>query len=183
MDSELKQFEKSLDASVAKLKDELSGVRAGRATPKLIEDVKVDYYGQTMPLKQLGNINVRPPRELEVVIWDKGVVATAVKSLEAANLGLGVSVDGSTVSLSMPALSQERRDELIKLVKKMGEEVRISLRSQRDDVNKKINEAFKSKSISEDQKFSYQKKVDEATKKRSQIIDSALADKAKEIND
>lgn len=178
-----KELESKLKSVMEGLKHELSGLRTNRPTPRLIEDVLVEYFDQRMPLKQLGSISVSPPRELQVSVWDKNALAPAAKALEAANLGVSVAVSGNMIRVTLPALSDERRAELIKVVKGVIEEAKIKIRSSRDDANKKAEAAEKEKKISEDEKFKLKKRIQEAVDKMNKEIEAALATKTKEIQE
>ncbi len=179
MDSLIKQFEVDLQGAVAHFKDECSGIRTNRPSSRLVEDVKVEYFGQMTPVKQLGSIMILPPREMAVSVWDRGAAAEVGKAIEHANLGLSVSVDGSTVRLALPLLTDERRTELIKLAKAIAEKERIKIRGYRDDANKKI----KAQEIDEDTQFRMKESVQKATDAANAAIETLLASKITEIND
>lgn len=179
MDSLLKQFEADLNAAVAHFKDECSGIRTNRPSPRLVEDVKIDYFGQMTPVKQMGSIMIIPPREMAISVWDASVAPEVGKAIEAANLGLSVSVSGSTVRLALPLLTDERRVELIKLAKALAEKERIKVRGYRDDINKKI----KAQEIDEDMQFRMKENVQKATDAANAAIEALLAAKNTEIND
>lgn len=180
---DISELEVRLRGVLEHFKSELSGIRANRPNPKMIEDVLVEYFGQMMPLKQLGTINVVPPRELHISVWDHNALAPAAKAVEAANLGLSVAVSGNMIRVVLPTLSAERRSELVKIAKQVSEAARISVRGSRDEANKKIDAAEKSKAISEDIKFSLKKKVQEAVDKTNKEIESLLGVKIKEIEE
>lgn len=175
----MKQFEADLQGAVAHFKDECSGIRTNRPSSRLVEDVKVEYFGQMTPVKQLGSIMIIPPREMAISVWDKGAAAEVAKAIESANLGLSVSVDGSTVRLALPLLTDERRTELIKLAKALAEKERIKIRGYRDDINKKI----KSQEIDEDMQFRMKERVQKATDAANASIEALLGVKTAEIND
>ncbi len=179
MDSLLKQFQSELDGAVLHFKDECSGIRTNRPSPRLVEDVKVDYFGQMTPVKQLGSIMIIPPREMAVSVWDKGAAAEVGKAIENANLGLSVSVDGSTVRLALPLLTDERRVELVKLAKALAEKERIKVRGYRDDVMKKI----KSQELDEDMQFRTKENAQKAVDGANAAIETLLEAKITEIND
>lgn len=178
-----KELEGKLKSVGEHFRDELSGVRANRPSPKLLEDIPADYFGQKMPLKQLGSISIAPPRELQVSLWDANAVAPAAKAIESANLGVSVSVQGNMIRVALPLLSSERREELIKIVKGVAEESRRAVRGARDEANKKIDAAEKEKSITEDDKFSLKKKTQELTDRANKEIEEHLATKIKEIQE
>lgn len=180
---DIKELEIRLGGIVGHFKQELAGIRANRPNPKIIEDISVEYVGERLPIKQLGTINVAPPRELHVTVWDAQALAPAAKAIEAANLGLSVAVSGSMIRVTLPMLSAERRAELVKIAKRVAETSRISIRGARDEANKKIEAAEKAKTISEDARFSLKKKVQETVDKTNKEIETALAQKVKEIEE
>lgn len=179
MNSELKQFEAELKNIVAYYRAELSGVRANRPTPALLDAIQVSYFDQMVPLKQLGSISVIPPREMVVSVWDKSVLPAAVHAIEAARLGFAVAVDGQAIRLTIPPLNDERRGELIRLVKSMTEKERIKIRSMRDDINKKI----KATETDEDMVFYLKEQVQKLVDEANQELERLVAVKVKEIND
>ncbi|MEK7634465.1 MAG: ribosome recycling factor [Patescibacteria group bacterium] len=164
-------------------KDQLSAIRSGRPTPKLVEDLSVDYFGQKMTIKQLGSINIIPPREIQISVWDKQAVGGVIKAIENSNLSVSANTDGNLIRINLPALSTERRQELIKVAKKEAEETKIKIRHSRDEFNKKISSQEESGEITEDQKFKLkndvQKMVDGANKNIEEIIEK----KTKEIEE
>lgn len=179
MDPLIKNFEADLQSAVAHFKDECSGIRTNRPSSRLVEDVKVEYFGQMTPVKQLGSIMIIPPREMAVSVWDKGATAEVAKAIEAAKLGLSVSVDGSTVRLALPLLTDERRTELVKLAKALAEKERIKVRGYRDDVMKKI----KAQEADEDMMFRMKEQAQKAVDGANAAIEALLEGKIQEIHD
>ena len=145
MDLLLKQFEVALKRAVGGMKMEFAGVRTNRPTAKLVEDIEVSYLEALLPIKQLGTIGVNPPREIMVSPWDKAAAPHIAKAVEEAKLGVTVSVDGSFVRISLPALTAERREELARIVRAIAEKARIRLRTERDRVIKSIEQMLKGK--------------------------------------
>lgn len=178
---ELADFEKRANLILENLKKELSGLRGGQPTPKLVEDLKADYFGQLVPIKQLGSISVAPPREIDIKVWDKNAVAAVVKAIENSGLGLTANTAGNLIRLNLPPLSEERRQEIIKLAKKTAEEFRIQLRHFRDECNKQINKKESGGEIDEDQKFKLKAEVQKITDKITGDIEKSLENKVKEI--
>jgi len=178
MDQDIKDFEKKLQNIITGFKNEISGIRANRPSPKLIEDIKVNYFDQIMTVKQLGSIAIVPPREINISIWDKGAVAPIAKAIESSGLGLSANIDGNLIRLNLPQLTDERRQELIKLIKSLSENSRIKIRSSRDDVNKKAKAL-----PDEDQKFKAMKKTQEMVDKYNKEVENNLLAKIQEIND
>lgn len=183
MEKELKDFESKLQVVLGKLKEDFSTLRTNRPTTKLIEDIKVDYYGQMMPLKTLGSIGINPPREINVSPWDKNALGPISKALEGANLGMSPTVDGNIIRLNLPPLTQERKLEMVKFVKKVAEEIRIKIRLERDEVNKRIKEAEEKKQIGEGEKFKFKSKVQEIVDKSNEEIEKMVEVKIKEIQE
>ncbi len=179
MDPELKRFKEELAEAILHFKSELAGVRTSRPTSRLIEDIKVEYFGQMTPVKQLGSIMIVPPYEMAVGVWDKGAASEVAKAIEAAKLGLSVSVDGSTVRLHLPMLSADRREELLKLAKAMAEKERIRVRGLRDDANKRV----KASGANDDVQFSLKEGIQELTDGANKEIDALLAAKGEEIRE
>ena len=179
MDSLLTQLEAEFAAATLHFKDECFGIRTNRPSSRLIEDVKVEYFGEMTPVKQLGSIMVVPPREMAVSVWDTAAVAEVAKAIEGARLGLSVSVDGAVVRLALPLLTNERRADLIKLAKALAEKERIKIRGFRDDANKKI----KAQEADEDMRFRMKENVQKATDAANGAIEALLASKIEEIND
>ena len=176
MDNELKQLDQQLNNIVNKFKEELSGIRTNRPSTKMVEDIKVNYFEQWMTVKQLCSLSVIPPREIILNVWDKSAVSAVAKAIEGVHLGLSISVDGNLVRINLPPLSEERRKELIKTVKAMGEKEKINIRLTRDEVNKKVKS-----SPDEDLKRFLQKKIQESVDKTNKNIDDLLQGKVREI--
>ena len=180
---DIKELDNKLKNIVNNFKNELSAIRANRPSPKIVEDVAVEYLGSRMTVKQLGSISVIPPREIQISFWDRESITPTAKAIESANLGLSVSVSGNIVRVTLPALSDERRLELVKITKKVSEEYRIRVRGCRDEENKKIDQAEKAKVITKDDQFKSKKKTQELVDKINQEIETQLTLKIKEISD
>ena len=183
MEDLIKDLDLKSRALLDSLKQELSGIRTNRPTPQLIEDIEVNYLGQMLKVKQLGSISVLPPRELQVTVWDKNSVATVSKAIQDSPLKLNPSIEGNAIRLRLPPLTEERRDELVKVAKSVTEKLRIKIRNLRDEINKKITQAEGAKTINEDQKFKLKKRVDEAVGKVNKDIEDLLNGKVKEISE
>lgn len=166
------KFEKVLDY----FKEEITGIRTNRPTPKLIEDIQVDYFEQKMPIKQLGSITVEAPRDLLVSVWDENAVSSVQNAIEAANLGVNVSQQGKIVRAKLPDLTEERKTELVKIVKSMAEESRIKMRQERDEINKAIKEVK-----DEDDQFRAKEKLQELVDKFNSQVDEIVEKKNQEI--
>lgn len=182
MDTLLKELESNLKQSLDFLYAELQGVRSNRPSVGLVEDVKVDAYGQQLTVKEVGSLSVRPPRDIEVSVWDQSILNATAKAIESAKAGFSVSVSGTLIRITLPPLTDERRAELSKLVKKMVEASRITIRGHREEVNKKIRAAEDIGEMSEDQAFKgkeqVQKSVDVANKKIEAMLEAKIAELA-----
>lgn len=183
MDILLKNFESELKNILTHLQEELRSVRSNRPSVQLLEDVKVDYYGQPMTVKQLGSLSIQPPRDILVSVWDKAAVGAVSKAVETAKAGFSVSTDGQIVRVSLPPLTDERRAELSKMVKKMTEETRISVRGQRDETMKKIKAAEDGGEINEDAAFKYKEKAQKIVEDINKNLESALESKLRELSE
>lgn len=183
MEQIVKEFEKIVAGLVSQLSGELAGVRTSRPSPALVEDLKIDYLGTLMTVKQLGSISIIPPREMAISLWDASGVTTVAKALEDAKRGFTVSVRGGAVYISLPPLSQERREELIKLAKSISEQYRIKVRGAREGANKQLQAGKAAKALTEDMEMRGKKKVQEATDRANREIDAMVAKKVVEINE
>ncbi len=177
----LKSAEERMDKCVASLKKDFATVRAGRATPALLDKVTVDYYGSPTPLNQLANIQAPEPRLLVIQPWDKSSLQDIEKAIQKSDLGLTPTNDGIVIRLSIPQLTEQRRVELTRVIKKMAEEARVSIRNVRRDVNEEIKKSEKQAQLSEDDSHRLQEKVQDITDKTVSEVDRLLAQKEKEL--
>lgn len=173
----LKTLEGKFSHLIVKFKDELASVRTNRPTPKLVENIKVEYSGGLLAINQLGSISVEPPRSIIVSPWSQDAGPAIVKAIESANIGVGASQQGNIIRVTLPELTEERRQELIKLAKKMAEDTRIRMRIERDEVNKLVN-----RETDKDQKFRAKEKLQKLVDKFNEEVDSVLETKIKEIS-
>lgn len=180
METILREVEAKLKDITSRLQADLQAVRSNRPSVGLLEEVKVEYYGQEMPVKALGSLSIRPPRDIEVSVWDKGAITAVAKAIETAKMGFSVSVDGSTVRVTLPPLTDERRAELSKLVKRMSEDSRIEVRGSRDEANKRLR-AEEDAGASEDQVFKTKEQIQKAVDSANERIETLLAAKLKEL--
>ena len=165
------------------LKGTLQGIRTGRAHPALVEDIKVDYFGTPTPIKNMGSVSVPEARQIMINPWDKTAIKAIEKALQASPLGINPQNDGETIRLNLPELTQERRLELTKVVNKMAEEARISIRNVRRDVIESLKKMEKDSDITEDDLKKYQKETQDHTDAFIKKVDFILSDKEKEIED
>ena len=128
----LKESENKIKGFVDALKQQLLGMRSNRPSPKMVEDILVEAYGQRMTIKQLGAISVLPPAQIQIAVWDKGIISAVAKAVESSDLRVSANIEGNVIRINLPPLSDERRKELIKVVKKEVEETKIKIRSSRD---------------------------------------------------
>ena len=173
--------QEKMDKALQALRNELTNIRTGRATPSLLDQVKVDYYGAPTPVTQVANVSVPEPRMIVIQPWDRSLLKTIEKAIRTSDLGLNPNNDGTVIRLNLPLLTEERRKELVKVVNKKGEASRVEIRNIRRDFNDAVKKQVKAKEITEDDAkdatdFS-QKLTDKYTKK----IDDVLAQKEKEV--
>jgi len=183
MELYLKELEDRLKMLVQKFDEELKSVRTSRPSVQLIEDIKVNYYDQNLPIKQLGSLGIRPPRDIEITAWDKNAVGPIAKAIEDAKRGFSVSADGTVVRVTLPPLTDERRAEFTRHVKKMSEEVRIQVRHRRDETIKELKSAQDGKELNEDQVFKGKEKIQKIVDETNGKIESALENKLKELSE
>lgn len=177
----LKNCETRMQKAVETVRHELVKVRTGKATTALLDTVKVDAYGTMMPINQVGSVTVADAHMLTVTPWDQAMVKPIEQGIIAANLGLNPSIDGKIVRVPIPALNEERRRELVKLVKKFGEEGKIAIRNIRRDENEQLKKSEKQEHFSEDERKRGEQEVQKLTDKFIKEIDVLLGIKEKEI--
>ena len=170
-----------MDKTLEALRSELSKVRTGKATTALLDGVKVDYYGTMTPINQVGNVTVLDPHTLSITPWDKAMVVPIDKAILEANLGFNPISDGTNLKIPIPMLTEERRKDFVKLVKKFGEDSKIAIRNVRRDANDHLKKEEKDKNISEDQLKSEEEEVQKLTDHHIKLIDEVLKHKEKEI--
>ncbi len=160
---------------------ELSSLRTGRANAAMLDLVRVEVYGQQMPINQIGSITTPEPRMINIQVWDQNNVNLVDSAIKKSELGLNPQIDGQLVRLPIPELNEERRNELKKIIKSMGEKCKISIRNIRRDANEELKKLLKSKEIGEDEEKSLEKNVQNITDKYIKIVDDKIASKEKEI--
>jgi ribosome recycling factor len=176
-----KDITRRMEGALDVLGDEFSGLRTGRANAGLLEALTVEAYGSDMPMNQVGNIGVPEPRLLTVQVWDKGLVSAVEKSIMESGLGLNPSSDGQLVRVPIPALTEERRVELVKVAHKYAEDTRIAVRNVRRHAMDNLKHAEKDNEISKDEHHDYASEIQELTDTYVGRIDESLANKEKEI--
>lgn len=181
IDPRLTEFNRKMESSIESLGRELSGIRAGRASPNLLDPVKVDAYGSIMPINQVGTVSVPEARLIVVQVWDKGLVKSVEKAIRDANLGVDPSADGQNVRVPIPSMNEQRRQELAKLAGKYAEDARIAVRNVRRDAMDFLKKLEKDKEISEDEHHRISADVQIMTDDHIKKIDEHLAQKQKDI--
>ncbi len=161
--------------------NELNSLRTGRANAAMLDIVKVDVYGQKMPINQLGSITTPEPRVINIQVWDTNNVALVDSAIKKSELGLNPQIDGQLIRLPVPDLSEERRSEIKKLIKSMGEKCKISIRNIRREANDELKKILKDKEISEDEVKKKEKIIQDYTDNQIKVIDDRVATKEKEI--
>ena len=180
MDSRLNVSDEKMKKALEFLQSDLSSVRAGRANPHVLDRIKVDYYGTPTPLQQVGNITVPEPRMLQIAPWDKSMIKDIEKAIMASDLGITPSNDGAVIRLIFPELTEERRKELAKDIKKKGEEAKVAVRNIRRDGNDAFKKLSKTE-VSEDEIKDLTDELQKMTDKYIKDIDALVDEKAKEI--
>ena len=182
-DEILLDAEDRMQKAVDVFKDSLQGLRTGRATPGLVDSVRVNYHGSPTPLKQLANISCPEPQQIVIRPFDQSIVSEIVKAIQASDAGMAPNSDGRLIRINVPALSTERRRELTQRVGKFAEEARVSIRNIRRDANKHAETSEKDKLISEDELKTTKDEIQDLTKKFEGIVNDQAKDKEQEIMD
>ena len=181
MDERLKVYEEKMTKSYDSMIRDFTSIRAGRANPHVLDRIKVDYYGAPTPLQQVGNVSVPEPRMLQIQPWEKSLLKGIEKAILASDLGITPTNDGSVIRLVFPELTEERRKELVKDIKKKGEAAKVAVRNIRRDANETFKKQNKANEISEDDQKDLETKVQKMTDKYIADIDKAVEEKSKEI--
>ena len=170
-----------MDKAVEAFSKELSSLRTGRANAAMLDLIRVDVYGQQMPINQIGSITTPEPRMINIQVWDQNNVSLVDAAIKKSELGLNPQIDGQLIRLPIPELNEERRTELKKLIKSMGEKCKISIRNIRRDANEELKKLLKSKEIGEDEEKSFEKNVQNITDNHIAMVDEKVSTKEKEI--
>ncbi len=170
-----------MNKTIEALQSELAKIRTGKATTVLLDSIRVDYYGNMVPLNQVGNVSVLDAHTLSITPWEKQMVQIIDKAILEANLGLNPISDGTNLKIPIPPLNEERRKELVKLVRKFGEESKVAIRNIRRDAIDHLKREEKEKKMSEDQLHDAEKEVQKLTDDHTKLIDDTLKHKEKEI--
>ena len=176
-----KSYSLKMDKTIEVFVKELSSLRTGRANAAMLDLVKVDVYGQQMPINQVGSITTPEPRMINIQVWDQNNVALVDAAIKKSELGLNPQIDGQLIRLPIPELNEERRMELKKMIKSMGEKCKVSIRNIRREANEELKKLLKSKEIGEDEEKSFEKNVQTITDTHISIVDEKISSKEKEI--
>ena len=177
-----KSYISKMDKSIQSLKKDLSTLRTGRANINMLDTIKVDVYGQLMPIDQLATISVPEARLISIQVWDKSNISIIESTIQRSDLGINPQTDGQVIRLRIPDLTEERRKDLIKVLKGMGEKGKVSIRNIRREANEELKKKLKDKLISEDQSKNFEKAVQKLTDTNVENIEKILFDKEKEIS-
>ena len=176
-----KSYTLKMDKAIEVFSKELSSLRTGRANAAMLDLVKVDVYGQQMPINQVGSITTPEPRMINIQVWDQNNVNLVDAAIKKSELGLNPQIDGQLIRLPIPELNEERRTELKKLIKSIGEKCKISIRNIRREANEDLKKLLKSKDIGEDEEKNHEKKVQIITDNHIKSVDEKVSSKEKEI--
>ena len=177
---DIKIYEDKMNKSLDALLSEFGTIRAGRANPHVLDKIKVDYYGSPTPLQQVGNISVPEPRMIVIQPWERSLLKPIEKAIQVSDLGINPTNDGSVIRLVFPELTEERRKELAKDVKKKGDNAKVAMRNIRRDANDTFKKMEKAGEISEDEKAEAEEKIQKLTDKMIEKVDKAVENKTKE---
>ena len=177
-----KNFSSKMDKSILSLKKDISTLRTGRANTNMLDTIKVDVYGQLMPIEQLATVSVPEARLISIQVWDKANTSLIESAIQKSELGINPQLDGQMIRLRIPDLTEERRKDLIKVLKSMGEKGKVAIRNIRREANEDLKKKLKDKIISEDQNKTFEKNIQKLTDSNILLIEKILSDKEKEIS-
>lgn len=181
MDERLAVYDEKMQKSINNLNEEFGGIRAGRANPHVLDKLRVDYYGTPTPIQQVANVSVPEPRMIQIQPWEASMVKEIEKAILTSDLGINPTNDGKLIRLVFPELTEERRKELAKDVKKKGENAKVAIRNIRRDGNDALKKLAKSEDISEDEIKDLEDAMQKLTDKYIAVVDKAIEEKSKEI--
>jgi ribosome recycling factor len=177
-----KDFSSKMDKSIQSLKKDIQTLRTGRANTNMLDTIKVDVYGQLMPIDQLATVSVPEARLISIQVWDKSNTASIESAIQKSDLGINPQIDGQIIRLRIPDLTEERRKDLIKILKNMGEKSKIAIRNIRREANEYLKKKLKDKEISEDDNKNAEKNIQKLTDNNIENIEKILIEKEKEIS-
>ena len=178
---DINDLKQKMNKTISSFQKDLSSLRTGRANPSMLDLIRIDVYGQKMPINQLATITVPEPRTISIQVWDKNNVKAVDSEINKSNLGVNPQVDGQIIRIHIPQLTEERRKDLTKILKNLGEKSKISIRNNRRECNDSIKQLLKEKKISEDESKNYETQVQKNTDEYISKLEKILADKEKEI--
>ena len=176
-----KNYSLKMDKSIQSLKKDISTIRTGRANTSMIDTIMIDVYGQLMPINQLATVSVPEARLISIQVWDKGNINLIESALQKSDLGINPQIDGQMIRLRIPDLTEERRKDLIKVLKNMIEKGKVAIRNIRREANEELKKKLKDKLISEDDSKNFEKNVQKLTDSNIKNIENILSEKEKEI--
>ena len=174
-------YSSKMNKSIQSLKKDISTLRTGRANPNMLDMIKVEVYGQSMPIEQLATVSVPEARLISIQVWDKANITLIDSALQKSELGINPQIDGQIIRLRIPDLTEERRKELIKVLKNIGEKGKVSIRNIRREANDELKKNLKDKEITEDESSTYEKNIQKLTDTNIENIEKILTEKEKEI--
>ena len=177
-----KNYSVKMDKSIQSFKKDISTLRTGRANANMLDTIKIDVYGQLMPVDQLATVSVPEARLISIQVWDKSNTQLIESAIQKSELGINPQLDGQTIRLRIPDLTEDRRKDLIKILKNMGEKGKVSIRNVRREANEDLKKKLKNKSISEDENKTFEKSIQKLTDTNIENIDKILIEKEKEIS-
>lgn len=181
MDFDISMYEEKMGKSFSNLQEEYTAIRAGRANPRILDKIQIDYYGTMTPLQGVANISVPEARMIQIQPWDASLIKDIEKAILSSDIGLTPANDGKTIRLVFPELTEERRKELVKDVKKKGEAAKVAVRNIRRDANDAVKKAAKANEISEDEQKQQEDKIQKLTDKFISEVDKAIDAKSSEV--
>ena len=176
-----KNYSSKMDKSIQSLKKDISTLRTGRANTNMLDTIRVDVYGQLMPIDQVGTVSVPEARLISIQVWDKANISLIESAIQKSELGINPQTDGQIIRLRIPDLTEERRKDLIKILKNMGEKGKVAIRNIRREANEHLKKKLKEKIISEDDNKNFEKNIQKLTDLNIDNIDKILSEKEKEI--
>ena len=176
-----KNYLSKMEKSIQSLKKDISTLRTGRANASMLDNIKVDVYGQMMPVAQLATVSVPEARLISIQVWDKANIVLIDSAIQKSELGINPQIDGQIIRLRIPDLTEERRKDLTKILKNMGEKGKVSIRNVRREANEELKKKLKNKVITEDENKNFEKNIQKLTDTNIENIDKILSDKEKEI--
>ncbi len=177
-----KNFSLKMEKSIISFKKDISTLRTGRANTSMLDTIKVDVYGQQMPIEQLATVSVPEARLISIQVWDKSNMSLIESAIQKSELGINPQTDGQVIRLRIPDLTEERRKDLIKVLKNMGEKGKVSIRNIRREANEDLKKKLKEKVISEDENKNFEKNIQKLTDQNIENIEKLLTEKEKEIS-